>query len=188
METIPVDTSKILFICGGAFAGLEKIVEKRLDINTGIGFNANLDAGEVLDDKTKLYAQVEPEDLVKFGLIPEFIGRVPVVTALEELDRDAMISILTQPKNALVKQYQSLFALEKVELEFTQEALEVIADKAIEKETGARGLRAIVEDILLDTMYEIPSDKSVVKVEITKEVAEGKIPPILTRDQKLNAS
>ena len=188
METIPVDTSKILFICGGAFAGLEKIVEKRLDINTGIGFNANLDAGEVLDDKTKLYAQVEPEDLVKFGLIPEFIGRVPVVTALEELDRDAMISILTQPTNALWKQYQSLFALEKVELEFTQEALEVIADKAIEKETGARGLRAIVEDILLDTMYEIPSDKSVVKVEITKEVAEGKISPILTRDQKLNAS
>ncbi len=184
METIPVDTSKILFICGGAFAGLEKIVEKRLDINTGIGFNAILDDSEDRNDKTKLYAQVEPEDLVKFGLIPEFIGRVPVVTALEELDRDAMISILTQPKNALVKQYQSLFALEKVELEFTQEALEVIADKAIEKETGARGLRAIVEDILLDTMYEIPSDKTVTKVLVTKEVAEGKETPVLIREQK----
>ena len=179
-----MDTSKILFICGGAFAGLEKIVEKRLDINTGIGFNAILDDSEDRNDKTKLYAQVEPEDLVKFGLIPEFIGRVPVVTALEELDRDAMISILTQPKNALVKQYQSLFALEKVELEFTQEALEVIADKAIEKETGARGLRAIVEDILLDTMYEIPSDKTVTKVLVTKEVAEGKETPVLIREQK----
>lgn len=181
LETIPIDTTKILFICGGAFAGLEKIVEQRLEINTGIGFNANLNAEEDAKNQSELYAQVEPEDLVKYGLIPEFIGRVPVVTSLEELDREAMVTILTKPKNALIKQYQSLFALEHVELEFTQEALETIADQAIEKKTGARGLRSIVEDLLLDTMYEIPSDKTIVKVTITKEVVEGKDTPIIER-------
>lgn len=183
MEAIPVDTSKILFICGGAFAGLEKIVEKRTAISSGIGFNANLDLDEKKQDVTELLKQVQPEDLVKFGLIPEFIGRVPVVSALAELDREAMITILTQPKNALIKQYQSLFALENVELEFTDDALAAIADQAIEKKTGARGLRSIVEELLLDSMYEIPSEQDIEKVIVDKDVVEGKSKAKIIRKQ-----
>ncbi len=189
LETIDVDTSKILFICGGAFSGLDKIVEKRLNINTGIGFNADIENTSNTRSVSELYSQVEPEDLTKFGLIPEFIGRVPVVTALEKLDREAMISILTKPKNALIKQYQSMFRLEKIDLEFTDDALNAIADEAIEKDTGARGLRSILEDLLLDLMYEIPSRKDVSKVIIDGEVVKGdKEPKIITKKAEKTTS
>ena len=156
-ETIPVDTSKILFVCGGAFAGLDKIVEARTNKQGGIGFGAELKKEKDREALTELFKQVEPEDLVKFGLIPELIGRLPVITPLSELDEEALIQILTEPKNAIIKQYQALFQMEGVELKFTKEALTAIAQKAISRKTGARGLRSIVENILLDTMYDLPS-------------------------------
>lgn len=158
-ETIPVDTSKILFICGGAFAGLDKIVEARSNKQGGIGFGAELKKDKEREDLTELFKQVEPEDLVKFGLIPELIGRLPVVTPLQELDEEALIQILTEPKNAIIKQYQALFQMEGVELKFTKEALIAIAQKSISRKTGARGLRSIVENLLLDTMYNLPTLK-----------------------------
>ena len=169
-ELIPIDTTNILFICGGAFDGLEKIIETRLD-QKSIGFNAEVHAkdeynvGEVLK-------HVLPQDFVKFGLIPEFIGRVPVTVTLDMLDKDAMIRILCEPKNALVKQYKKLFELDGVSLEFDRDALEAIVDKALERKTGARGLRAIMEAVTLDLMYHIPSDESITKCEITKEDVE----------------
>lgn len=169
-ELIPIDTTNILFICGGAFDGLEKIIETRLD-QKSIGFNAEVHAkdeynvGEVLK-------HVLPQDFVKFGLIPEFIGRVPVTVTLDMLDKDAMIRILCEPKNALVKQYKKLFELDGVSLEFDKDALEAIVDKALERKTGARGLRAIMEAVTLDLMYHIPSDESITKCEITKEDVE----------------
>lgn len=156
-ETIPVDTSKILFICGGAFAGLDKIVEKRTNKQGGIGFAADLKNDKDRQDLTELFKQVEPEDLVHFGLIPELIGRLPVVTPLQELDEAALIKILTEPKNAIIKQYQALFEMENVQLEFSEAALVAIAKKAIARKTGARGLRSIVEALLLDTMYDLPT-------------------------------
>ena len=156
-ETIPVDTSKILFICGGAFAGLDKIVEKRTNKQGGIGFAADLKNDKDRQDLTELFKQVEPEDLVHFGLIPELIGRLPVVTPLQELDEAALIKILTEPKNAIIKQYQALFEMENVQLEFSEAALIAIAKKAIARKTGARGLRSIVEGLLLDTMYDLPT-------------------------------
>ena len=156
-ETIPVDTSKILFICGGAFAGLDKIVEKRTNKQGGIGFAADLKNDKDRQDLTELFKQVEPEDLVHFGLIPELIGRLPVVTPLQELDEAALIKILTEPKNAIIKQYQALFEMENVQLEFSEAALVAIAKKAIARKTGARGLRSIVEGLLLDTMYDLPT-------------------------------
>lgn len=156
-ETIPVDTSKILFICGGAFAGLDKIVEARSTKRGGIGFKAELKKEKDQAALTELFQQVEPEDLVKFGLIPELIGRLPIITPLEELDEAALIQILTEPKNAIIKQYQALFKMEGVELKFTKDALTAIAQKAISRKTGARGLRSIVENLLLDTMYDLPS-------------------------------
>lgn len=156
-ETIPVDTSKILFVCGGAFAGLDKIVEQRTNKQGGIGFGAELKKDKEREELTELFKQVEPEDLVKFGLIPELIGRLPVITPLAELDEKALIQILTEPKNAIIKQYQALFQMENVELVFTDEALVAIAQKAIARKTGARGLRSIVENLLLDTMYDLPS-------------------------------
>ena len=159
-ETIPVDTSKILFICGGAFAGLDKIVESRTNKQGGIGFAAELKNDKDRQDLTELFKQVEPEDLVRFGLIPELIGRLPVVTPLQELDEEALIQILTEPKNAIIRQYQALVQMENVELEFTQEALVAIAKKAIARKTGARGLRSIVENLLLDTMYDLPTLKA----------------------------
>lgn len=159
-ETIPVDTSKILFICGGAFAGLDKIVEARTNKQGGIGFGAELKKEKEREALTALFKQVEPEDLVKFGLIPELIGRLPVITPLAELDEEALIQILTEPKNAIIKQYQALFKMEGVALEFTQDALVAIAQKAISRKTGARGLRSIVENLLLDTMYDLPSLKA----------------------------
>lgn len=156
-ETIPVDTSKILFICGGAFAGLDKIVEARTNKQGGIGFSAELKKDKERIDLTELFKQVEPEDLVKFGIIPELIGRLPVITPLSELGEEALIQILTEPKNAIIKQYQALFKMEGVELKFTKDALVAIAQKAISRKTGARGLRSIVENLLLDTMYDLPS-------------------------------
>ncbi|WP_426994884.1 ATP-dependent protease ATP-binding subunit ClpX [Glaesserella parasuis] len=170
-ETIPVDTSKILFICGGAFAGLDKIVEARTNTQGGIGFKAELKKDKDRQALTELFKQVEPEDLVKFGLIPELIGRLPVITPLEELDEKALINILTEPKNAIIKQYQALFKMESVELKFTKDALVAIAQKAISRKTGARGLRSIVENLLLDTMYDLPSLKAS-KVTVSKNCVE----------------
>ena len=180
-ELIPIDTTNILFICGGAFDGLERIVESRLETGS-IGFNA-----EIIDKKhsdiSKLLKQVMPEDLAKFGLIPEFIGRVPVVVSLELLDEEALVKILSEPKNALVKQYQKLFEIEDVKLEFTQEAVRAIAHMAVERKTGARGLRAIMESVMMDMMYEIPSDSNVGICTVTKDAVEGKgTPEIVYRD------
>ncbi|RDE82042.1 ATP-dependent protease ATP-binding subunit ClpX [Haemophilus parahaemolyticus] len=177
-ETIPVDTSKILFICGGAFAGLDKIVESRTNKQGGIGFAAELKNDKDRQDLTELFKQVEPEDLVRFGLIPELIGRLPVVTPLQELDEHALIQILTEPKNAIIKQYQALFQMENVELEFAQEALVAIAKKAIARKTGARGLRSIVENLLLDTMYDLPT-LNAKKVIVSKECVERNEKPMI---------
>lgn len=175
-EFLQVDTSNILFICGGAFAGLDKIIATR-GKGTSIGFGADVkDEAEVkLGDLLK---SLEPEDLLKFGLIPEFVGRLPVIATLTELDEESLIRILTEPKNALVKQYQKLFDMEDVKLEFAKDALKVIAEKAIERKTGARGLRSIMEGILLDSMFELPGMKNVNDIIINAKVAEGKSEPL----------
>ncbi|MDE6608387.1 MAG: ATP-dependent Clp protease ATP-binding subunit ClpX [Lachnospiraceae bacterium] len=176
-ELIQIDTSNILFICGGAFDGLEKIVETRLD-RKSIGFNA-----EVADKSTKeiseLLSEVTPQDLVKFGLIPEFVGRVPITVTLEALDRKALVRILKEPKNALIKQYQKLFGFDDVNLMFDEEAIEAIADKAFERKTGARGLRSIMESVMMDVMYRIPSDDTIESCMITKQAVEGTSEPLL---------
>ena len=171
-EFLQVDTSKILFICGGAFSGLDKVIENRVSTNTGIGFGADVKSSKNKATESELLAQIEAEDLVKFGLIPEFIGRLPVIGTLSELDKDALVNILTEPKNALTKQFNALLELDGVELEFTQEALEAIAIKAMKRKTGARGLRSIVENILLDTMYDLPSMDNVKKVLVDKETVD----------------
>ncbi len=169
-ELIQIDTTNILFICGGAFDGLEKIIERRLDQKT-IGFNAEVQAkGEM--NVGEAFKHVLPQDFIKFGLIPEFIGRVPVTVALDLLDKEALIRILKEPKNALAKQYMKLFELDGVALEFEDEALEAVVEKAVERKTGARGLRAIMEAVTLDLMYQIPSDESIAKCVITKEIVE----------------
>ena len=181
-EFINVDTTNILFICGGAFAGLEKVIRQRTE-KGGIGFGASVHSKDENADITGLFEIVEPEDLIKFGLIPELIGRLPVIATLAELDEDALVNILTEPKNALVKQYQTLFGMENVELEFEEEALRSIARQAMERKTGARGLRSIVERCLLDTMYQLPDLKGVTKVVIDKDVIEkGKQPKLLRED------
>jgi len=178
-EFLQVDTSNILFICGGAFAGIEKVIKERSD-KSGIGFSATLTSSkESHDEKVKVLEQLEAEDLVKFGLIPEFVGRLPVVTTLHELDEDALVDILSRPKNALTKQFQSLFKMEHVELEFRDEALRLIAKKALERKIGARGLRTILENILLDTMYELPSLEGVKKVVIDDNVVNNMAKPLL---------
>ncbi|CAI8239585.1 MAG: ATP-dependent Clp protease ATP-binding subunit ClpX [Glaciecola sp. HTCC2999] len=181
-EFLQVDTSKILFICGGAFAGLDKVIEQRSQKGAGIGFGAQVK--NVSDTKAvgELFKAVEPEDLVRYGLIPEFIGRLPVVTSLEELNEEALIQILTQPKNAISKQYGALFALENTELEFREDALIAIAKKAMERKTGARGLRSIVEAVLLETMYQLPSTENVSKVVVDETVIQGESQPILIYD------
>ena len=181
-EFLQVDTSKILFICGGAFAGLDKIIEQRASTGTGIGFGAEVKSEDNKVTLSKLFQKVEPEDLIKYGLIPEFIGRLPVVTSLEELSEEALIRILKEPKNALTKQYSALFSLENVELEFRDDALHAISQKAMERKTGARGLRSIVESILLDTMYELPVMDNVSKVVIDETVVKGESKPILIYD------
>ncbi len=175
-EFLQVDTTNILFVCGGAFSGLEKIIAHR-GRSTSIGFGATVEA----DDERRtgeLLKEVEPEDLLKFGLIPEFIGRVPVIASLEDLDEGALVQILTEPKNALVKQYQRLFEMEDVELTFSEEALRGIARRAIERKTGARGLRSIMEAILLETMFELPALKGVEEVVISSEAVEGSARPL----------
>ena len=174
-ELIPVDTSNILFICGGAFDGLEKIVEARLNKNS-IGFGAEV-SGKVSFETGELFKDVVPQDLVKFGLIPEFVGRVPINVSLEGLDENALMRILTQPKNALVKQYRKLFNIDNVELEFEDDAIETIAKLAFERKTGARGLRSIMEKAMMNVMFEIPSNPEIKKVIITKDCVEGKGEP-----------
>ena len=174
-EFIQIDTTNILFIVGGAFSGLEKIIESRKG-KAGVGFNAKLQSVEEMN-KIDIFGDVMPEDLLKFGMIPEFIGRLPILTSVENLDRPALMQILTEPKNALVKQYERLFELDGVELEVTPEALEVVADLAIKRGTGARGLRAIMEETLLSVMYEVPSRKDVEKVVITPAVVNKEAEP-----------
>ena len=178
-EFIQIDTTNILFICGGAFAGVDKIIESRIG-KKGIGFSAELRSDKA--DVGALYKSILPEDLLKFGLIPEFIGRLPVIGAVANLDREALVEILTEPRNALVKQYQKFFEFEEVELEFTPEALNAIADQALVRGTGARGLRAILEEVLLEIMYELPSREDIAKVIIGAEsVIERSEPVFITR-------
>lgn len=180
-EFIQIDTSNILFICGGAFDGLEKIIESRIG-KKSMGFNATIaekqrkNVGEVLK-------QVMPQDLVKFGMIPEFIGRVPVTVTLDALDEDSLIQILTAPKNAIVKQYTRLFEMDGVKISFTEEALQAMAQKAIRRNTGARGLRAIMEGSIMDLMYEVPSDDTIESIEITKEVIDGTGEPVINHKE-----
>lgn len=177
-EFLQVDTRGILFICGGAFAGLDKIIRQRTD-KSGIGFSAEIISKEDSKSENELMKQVEPEDLIKYGLIPEFVGRLPVIATLDELDEGALISILTEPKNALTKQYKKLFDMEGVDVEFREDALETIAKKAMKRKTGARGLRSILENVLLDTMYELPSMHGVTKVVIDSAAVNGENKPLL---------
>ena len=178
-ELIQIDTSNILFICGGAFDGLEKIIETRLD-RKSIGFNTEV-ASKNSMEIGELLQQVTPQDLVKFGLIPEFIGRVPISVSLEGLDEDALVRILKEPKNALIKQYRKLFSYDGVGLEFEEDAIEAIAKMAVERKTGARGLRSIMENVMMDVMYEIPSDDTIRECKITKEAVDGTGEPVVVR-------
>ena len=179
-EFIQVDTGNILFICGGAFSGLDKVIQHRTN-KSGIGFIADVHDKDEDENLGEIFEQVEPEDLIKYGLIPEFVGRMPVVSSLNELNKEALIKILTTPKNALVKQYQKLFAMEETELEFLPESLETIAELAMKRKTGARGLRTIMEETLLDTMYEIPShdEKKLKKVIVNQQFVLNKSKPFL---------
>lgn len=181
-EFLQVDTSNILFICGGAFAGLDKVIRSRSE-QGGIGFSAEVKTKNNRQSLGELLAGVEPEDLIKYGLIPEFVGRLPVVATLEELDESALVQILTEPKNAIAKQFTKLFELEGCELEFRDEALRAISRKAMERKTGARGLRTILEHILLDTMYELPSMENVSKVVIDDSVVQGETDPYFIYEQ-----
>ena len=186
-EFIQVNTKNILCICGGAFDGLEKIIEKRLD-EKAIGFGANVQSKKE-KNVSQLLAQVQPHDILKFGIIPELVGRLPVIAPLNALQREDLVRILQEPKNALVKQYKKLLEYDDVDLEFTEDALNAIADKAIERNIGARGLRAVMEGLLTKVMYEIPSDETVVKAVVTKECVEGTAEPELTHDpDKINYS
>ena len=180
-EMYQIDTTNILFICGGAFDGLEKIVEQRLGSNT-IGFNAEVRARSEVGIG-ELLRQVMPQDLIKFGLIPEFVGRVPMMVSLDLLDEEALVRILTEPKNAITKQYKKLFELDGVDLEFTEEAIRAIAKKSFERQTGARGLRSIMEKSMMDLMFTIPSDDTIGKCQVTKEVIDGTGEPVLTKRQ-----
>jgi ATP-dependent Clp protease ATP-binding subunit ClpX len=182
-EFLQVNTSNILFICGGAFEGLENIVKERIG-KKSIGFGATIESNKDID-KYKVFEQLLPQDLLKFGLIPEFVGRLPIIATLEELDRKALIDIVTKPKNALVKQYKKLLKMDNVELEFEPEALELIVDKAIERKTGARGLRSIIEEIMRDIMFEIPSNPAIEKCIVTKEtVLNGASPKIVINNAR----
>jgi ATP-dependent Clp protease ATP-binding subunit ClpX len=183
-EFLQVDTSQILFICGGAFAGLDKVIEQRCQTGTGIGFGAEVRGKDVEVTLTERLEEVEPQDLVKYGLIPEFIGRLPVLATLRELDESALIQILQEPKNALTKQFVALFDMEEVELEFREDALRAIAKKAMDRKTGARGLRSIVEAVLLDTMYELPSMENVSKIVVDETTIKGESKPLVIYDSK----
>jgi ATP-dependent Clp protease ATP-binding subunit ClpX len=177
-EFLQVNTANILFICGGAFAGLDRTIRARSE-KGGIGFSAEVKSKEDRRNVGEILAGVEAEDLIRYGLIPEFVGRLPVVATLEELDEEALVKILTEPKNALVKQYQKLFEMEGCDLDIHPDALKLIAQRAIERKTGARGLRTILENVLLDTMYELPSDESVTKAVVDESVVRGNNPPYL---------
>ncbi|MDG0969466.1 MAG: ATP-dependent Clp protease ATP-binding subunit ClpX [Porticoccaceae bacterium] len=181
-EFLQVDTSNILFVCGGAFSGLEKVIRDRSE-KGGIGFGAQVSSKDSQKSIGETLLDVEPSDLIGYGLIPEFIGRLPVVATLQELDREALVNILVEPKNALVKQYQALFEMENVELDIRSDALDAIAEKAVERKTGARGLRSIVETMLLDTMYKIPSESNVIKVVVDRAVISGENEPLLVYEQ-----
>ena len=185
-EFIQVDTSKILFICGGAFSGLDGIIEQRINTGAGIGFGATVRDKDAKASLSDTFKKVEPQDLAKYGLIPEFIGRLPVVATLTELDEEALVEILTAPKNAITKQYAALFGLEDVELEFRPEALTAMAKKAMSHKTGARGLRSIVEAVLLDTMYDLPSVENVSKVVVDENVILGDASPLLIYSEEEN--
>lgn len=181
-ELIQIDTTNILFICGGAFEGLDKVIERRMD-RRSIGFNAEVTKRGQEENVGKLLRQVLPEDLVKFGMIPEFVGRVPVTVALDALTKEDMVRILVEPKNSIVKQYKKMLELDGVKLSFDREAIEAIAAQTVTRKTGARGLRAIMEHIMMDTMYEIPSDESIKSCVITKEVVEGTGSPVTTSNE-----
>ena len=175
-EFIQIDTTNILFICGGAFGGIDKLIQNRVG-NRTLGFGAEI-RGKVDKKIGEVLAQILPEDLLKFGLIPEFVGRVPIIVTLDALDEEALVSILTEPRNALVKQYRKFLDLDGVQLEFQPEALQAIASEALRRNTGARGLRAIIEDMMLDVMYDIPSRQEITKVTITKDTVYKKQPPL----------
>ncbi len=182
-ELLQINTSNILFICGGAFEGLDKIINERVG-KKAIGFSAKIESKKEID-KYKVYEELLPQDLLKFGLIPEFVGRLPIVTTLKELDKDALVKILTEPKNALVKQYKKLLEFDGVELEFEPDAIEAIVDKALERNTGARGLRSIIEEIMRDIMFDIPSNPKIEKCIITKEtVLENSEPKLIINEEK----
>ena len=176
-EFIQINTANILFICGGAFEGIENIIKDRTG-KKSIGFGAEIESKKEAD-KSKILKELLPQDLLKFGLIPEFVGRLPIITTLQELDRETLVRIVTEPKNALIKQYKKLLELDNVELEFEKEALDLIVEKAIERNTGARGLRSIIEDVMRDIMFDIPSNPKIEKCIITKATVESKEPPIL---------
>jgi ATP-dependent Clp protease ATP-binding subunit ClpX len=186
-EFLQVDTSNILFICGGAFAGLDKVIRDRSE-KGGIGFGAEVKSKDQARNIGEVLADVEPDDLVRYGLIPEFVGRLPVLATLEELDVDALVSILTEPKNALTKQYSKLFDMEGVEVDFREDGLRSVAEKAMTRKTGARGLRSILEAVLLDTMYDLPSMDNVSKVVIDSSVIKGESAPILVYSDKRKAA
>jgi ATP-dependent Clp protease ATP-binding subunit ClpX len=186
-EFIQIDTTNILFICGGAFAGLDKIIEARVG-NRGIGFGADVRRKADLDDTGRFLADVLPEDLLKFGLIPEFVGRLPVVGVVHNLDKDALMRILIEPKNALVKQYQKFFHFDDVDLVFSDDALDSIADEALKRGTGARGLRAILEEVLLEVMYDLPSRTDVVKCVVDKDTVMRKVTPTLVTEDESRRS
>ena len=181
-DFIQIDTTNILFICGGAFDGIEKIIQNRTG-KQGLGFGAEV-ASKKDEDVSKLLAKIEPHDLMKFGLIPEIIGRLPAIVSLDSLDEEALIRILVEPKNALVKQYKKLFELDNVELEFDEEALREVARIAVERKTGARGLRGVLEDVMTNIMFEIPSDENIQKVTITKSVINHEGEPVITKTRK----
>ncbi len=181
-EMISIDTSNILFICGGAFIGLEKIVEKRME-KSALGFGSEIHSNEEVD-AVKLVEQCQPQDFIKFGLIPEFVGRLPITVGLTPLDETALVKILTEPKNSILKQYQKLLKMDNITLEFDDEALLAVAKKTISLKTGARGLRSVIENIMLETMYDAPNDKSIIKITVDKDCIDGKKKPTIFREQK----
>jgi len=182
-EFLQVDTSNILFICGGAFAGLDKVIQNRSD-KGGIGFSADVKSKSENKDFAESIQDLEPEDLVQYGLIPEFVGRLPVIATLEELDVPALVQILTEPKNALTKQYRKMFDMEGVEIDFRDDGLRAVAERAMERKTGARGLRSILENVLLDSMYNIPSQADVAKIVIDESVIKGESEPLLVYESQ----
>lgn len=182
-EFVKVDTTNILFICGGAFVGLDSIIQSRVGIKT-MGFGADIRTSREEKNIGEILAQIQPEDLLKFGLIPEFVGRLPVIATLDELDEKALVRILTEPKNSLIKQYQKLFEFEDVKLKFTEDSLVAVASEATRRKSGARGLRAILEKVMLETMYELPSQSSVHECVISEEVILKGEQPILLYEQK----